>query len=84
MELQPPETAVIYGADDRCHINMFPQVRKIFLQSAAQPISPLVNIIYGADFHYIIQNRINALTLCPARNQPLFSYASKYFPGLFS
>ena len=84
MELQPSEAAVIYGADDRCRINMFPQVRKIFLQSAAHPFSPLVNIIYSADFHNIIQNRINALPPCPAWNQPLFSYASKYFPGLFS
>ena len=55
-----------------------------YIRGHAHPFSPLVNIIYSADFHNIIQNRINALLPCPAWNQPLFSYASKYFPRLFS
>lgn len=84
MELQPSETAVIYGTDNCGHINMFPQIRKKPLQPAAHPFSPLIDVIYSTDFYNIIQNRINALLSCLAWNQPLFGYAPKNFPGFLS
>jgi len=80
MELQPPEAAVIYGADDRSHVDGFPQVREMLSQPAAHPLRPLVDVIHSTDFHYIVQNWIDTLPPCLARNQALLGYASKNFP----
>lgn len=83
-EMHPAETAVISSTDDCSCINALPYIREIFLQPAAYPYSFLIDVIYSANFCYIVQHRIAPFPACYAGSQPLFCNAVRDFSGYLS